>query len=175
MVDRYRRIDAVLCEQSENNPGLSGMGTTMTVALSLGRDLILTHVGDSRAYLLRKQQLLQLTHDQTLAQSLADQGAIRQEETATHWLRHVLTNALGGGKTRSEPEVQHLTLDSEDQLLLCTDGLTGCVDDPAIAAILASSTSADDACNALVELALRNGGKDNVTVVLARYRIPKDV
>jgi len=175
MAERYRRIDTVLRTQAQNDPGLSGMGTTMTLAVSIGRDLILTHIGDSRVYLLHRNQLHQLTRDQTLAQSLADQGVISQEDTATHKFRHVLTSALGGGKDRIAPEVRHLTLHNEDQVMLCTDGLTEFVTDATIAAILRGAGSAQEACSALVELALRNGGKDNVTVVLARYRMPQGV
>jgi protein phosphatase len=169
MSDRYRQIDAVLRERAERDPNLSGMGTTMTMAMSFGGDLVLSHIGDSRAYLLRAGELHQLTRDQTLAQALADRGVISQEETATHGLRHVLTSALGGGQANTEPQGQHVVLKDGDQLLLCTDGLSDIVDDSTIREVLRSTASAEDACGALVEAALRNGGKDNVTVALARY------
>ncbi len=169
MSARYRQIDAVLRERAERDPNLSGMGTTMTLAMSFGRDLVLTHIGDSRAYILRAGELHQLTRDQTLAQALADRGVISQEETATHGLRHVLTSALGGGEANTEPQVQHVVLKENDQLLLCTDGLTDIVDDTIIGNVLRMAASSEDACAALVEAALRNGGKDNVTVALARY------
>jgi serine/threonine protein phosphatase PrpC len=175
MTERYHQTDDVLCEQGQNDPRLSGMGTTMTLACSLGHDLILTHVGDSRAYLLRAGELHQLTRDQTLAQSLADRGIIRQEDTATHRLRHTLTSALGVGRGRLEPEVQHISLVHEDQVLLCSDGLTEMVDNSMIRAVLHRPVSASDSCRALIDLALRNGGKDNVTVLLARYRFPQTV
>src|SRR5262249_3777304 len=147
---------------------LTGMGTTMTVACSLGIDLFVTHVGDSRVYLCRQGHLHQLTRDHTLAQSLADRGVIPHEEVATHRLRHVLTRALGG-KGEVEADVQRARLEDKDQLLLCTDGLTNMVDDAAIEAVLREAPTAGGACEALVERALKNGGKDNVTVVLARY------
>jgi protein phosphatase len=172
MTRRYQQIDAVLREEARANPDLAGMGTTMTLACSLGTDLVLAHIGDSRAYLFRSGQLLQLTRDQTVAQAMVDAGLLDPEEAETHRLRHLLTKVLGGGEDRSEPQVRHETLEQGDQLLLCTDGLTEMVDHAAIRAILGSAASANEACQSLVEQALKNGGKDNVTVVLARYRFP---
>jgi protein phosphatase len=169
MAERYRRVDAALRAEAQADPSLSGMGTTMTLACSLGADLILGHVGDSRAYLLRNDALHLLTRDHTLVRELVDRGVVRPEQAAKHPLRHVLTQALGGGG-EIEAEFQRVSLADEDQLLLCTDGLTDMVDSTAIGAILRSSASSKDACQALVELALQKGGKDNVTVVLARYR-----
>jgi protein phosphatase len=174
MADRYRQIDAVLRGQAWDDPSLAGMGTTMTLAASVGRNLVLAHIGDSRAYLLRRGRLYQLTQDQTMAQTLADQGIIRPEDKASHWLRHVLTSALGGGNSKAKPEVRSIGLARDDQVLLCTDGLTEHVDDPTIAQVLQSAASADEACRSLLQLALTNGGKDNVTIVVARYQFPKD-
>jgi protein phosphatase len=170
MTERYRQVDATLREEARADPSLAGMGTTMTLACSLGADLILAHVGDSRAYLLRGGALHSLTRDHTLVQELVDRGVVRPEQAAQHPFRHVLTRALGGRGDEIEAEVQQVLLADADQLLLCTDGLTDMVDAMTIAAILQSSASSDDACQTLVELALQNGGKDNVTVVLARYR-----
>jgi protein phosphatase len=170
MAERYRRVDAALREEAEADPGLAGMGTTMTLACSLGANLILAHVGDSRAYLLRGGALHSLTRDHTLVRELVDRGVVRPEQAAQHPFRHVLTRALGGSGGEIEAEVQQVLLADADQLLLCTDGLTDMVDATTIGAILQSSASSDDACQALVDLALQKGGKDNVTVVLARYR-----
>jgi protein phosphatase len=170
MAERYRRVDAALREEAQADPSLSGMGTTMTLACSLGANLILAHVGDSRAYLLRSGALHLLTRDHTLVQELVDQGVVCPEHAAKHPFRHVLTRVLGGGGGEMEAEVERVSLADADQLLLCTDGLTNMVDSMTIGAILRSSASSNDACQTLVELALQNGGKDNVTVVLARYR-----
>jgi protein phosphatase len=85
----------------------------------------------------------------------------------------MLTKVLGGGEDRSEPQVRHETLEQDDQLLLCTDGLTEMIDNAAIGAILGSAAASREACALLVEAALKNGGKDNVTVALARYRFPE--
>ena len=148
------------------------MGTTLTVALSLGPDLTVAHVGDSRVYLLRRGALHRLTRDHTLAQELADLGEIPAGDVATHRLRHVLTQAIGVWEAGGEPEVRRFRLADGDRLLLCTDGLTEMVDDATIAAELGRDRSAADIGQALIDLALARGGRDNVTVVVAGYRIP---
>ncbi len=170
MARRYRQVDAVLGEAARIDSALKGMSTTMTVACSLSNDLFLGHVGDSRAYLVRGDKIHQLTRDHTGAQALAAMGIIQPEQVKTHRLRHVLTRVLGAGSGRVEADVQRLSLSDGDQVLLCTDGLTEMVDTAAIAEALRGGGTAAEACQALVELALKNGGKDNVTVALARYR-----
>jgi serine/threonine protein phosphatase PrpC len=149
------------------------MGTTLTVACSVGADLVLYYVGDSRAYLFRQGKLHRLTRDHTLAQHLADEGCIAQEEIATHRSRHVLTRALGQSGGEVEAELQHLRLANGDRLLLCTDGMTDMVPDARIAEVLCGLDRSHEACRALIDLALAAGGRDNVTVVLARYAIPE--
>ena len=173
MEERFRKIKDVFVERAQAEPALAGMGTTMTLAGSVGADLIIAHVGDSRAYLFRRGELHHLTRDQTLAQTLADAGAIRPEQVATHPSRHVLTGAITTQKGEAPAELHHLRLSDGDQLLLCSDGMSDMATDDAIAGTLGRAGSAADACRALVDLALEGGGKDNVTVVLARYRIPQ--
>jgi PPM family protein phosphatase len=171
MEERFRRIQDVFVERARAEPGLAGMGTTMTLAGNVGADLIIAHVGDSRAYLFRAGRLRRLTHDQTMAQMLADAGAIRPEEVATHPSRHVLTGAITTDRGESPVELHHLRLTDGDQILLSTDGLTEMVAEDAIAEALGRRGTATETCRSLVDLALEGGGKDNVTVVLARYRI----
>jgi protein phosphatase len=171
--ERYRRIHAMLCEQGRGDPNLAGMGTTMTLACSLGEGLVVGHVGDSRVYLLRGSKLHQLTRDHTLVQALVDMGQLTAEEAARHPRRHVLTRSLGAGDHSEEGDFQCAWLADGDQLLLCTDGLTNMVDDASIASVLRSAASADEACRTLVATALDKGGTDNVTVALARYRFPR--
>jgi protein phosphatase len=150
------------------------MGTTLTIAWSLGAELFVAHIGDSRVYLSRDGLLCQLTRDHTLAQTLADSGLIAPEEVATHRLRHVLTQAMGSPDMGGKPQVQRLRLADGDRLLLCTDGLTDMVEEGKIAAVLGRPTSAAETCQALVDLALEGGGRDNVTVVVGAYRLPKE-
>jgi serine/threonine protein phosphatase PrpC len=173
MTHRFRQVDDELREQGESNPTFHGMGTTLTVAATLGTDLFLSHIGDSRAYLLRGEKLQQLTKDHTLAQALIDAGIAGPNDTSTRAMRHVLTAALGSTGERTDPQVQRLHLSDRDQLLLCTDGLTEMVTEHDIAAVLADANSSQAACQALIDLALAGGGNDNITVVLARYHFPQ--
>ncbi len=170
-VERFRDVNAALIERGRRDRGLAGMGTTLTLAWNFQTTLFLAHVGDSRAYLFRGGTLHRLTHDHTVAQRLADAGVISEQEIATHWLRHVLTQAIGISESESKPQVQRVELMDGDRLLLCTDGLTDMVDDTMIAATLGRSTTAPQTSETLVDLALKGGGKDNVTVVVCGYRL----
>ncbi len=169
----YRKVKEKLAQEARLKPELRGMGTTMTGAYSLGDDLFVIHVGDSRAYLYRDGVLRRLTKDHTHAQMLADAGIIRPEAVGTHRLRHVLTNALGGAESEGNAEIHRMRLFDGDRILLCSDGLHDMVDDEAIVEILKRERASNPACEALVKSALDNGGKDNVTVVVAGYRIPE--
>jgi protein phosphatase len=171
MAERFREIDTYLRDYASGDAKLLGMGTTMTLAASLGATVTLGHIGDSRAYLYRDGQLHQLTRDHTLVQSLVELRQLTPEQAARHPYRHVLSQALGGGQ-QGYGDFQRMTLVDGDQLLLCTDGLTDMVNDPTLASALGQAGSANEACQTLIALALKNGGKDNVTVALARYRFP---
>jgi protein phosphatase len=168
-----RAVDLALTEYARGDKKLTGMGTTLTVAYTVGADLFTLHVGDSRAYLYRQGRLTQLTRDHTVAQSLADAGDIQPEEVATHKHRHVLTSALGGNAGLVRADIERARLQDGDRLLLCTDGLTDLVADDRIAHALEEAESPQHACNRLIELALAEGGRDNVTAVVARYTIPE--
>ena len=172
---RVREVGAMLVEQGQRNPELEGMGTTLTAARSLGRDLQITHVGDSRAYLFRGGRLHHLTRDHTYAQLLVDLGQLESVDQAKPRLRHVLTNALGGADRDVKVDIDMLRLEDGDRVILCSDGLTDMVDDKAIAGILASASSSKPACEALMKRALENGGRDNVTVIVAGYKLPSDL
>jgi PPM family protein phosphatase len=172
MTERFRLIDSALRDHAESDPSLLGMGTTLTAVVSLGAELFVGHLGDSRAYLFRNKRLHQLTRDNTLAQELIDAGIARPQDTATQAMRHVLTAALATGE-QADPQVQRFHLSDGDQVLLCTDGLTGMVKDETIATILSDSDSATQACQTLIDLALAAGGSDNTTAIVARYRFPR--
>ena len=169
MTERFFDIDDVLRKEANSDQTLRGMGTTLTVAGAMGNDLIIGHVGDSRAYLLRGDSFQQLTTDHTLAQALIDAGVASRDDPASRSMRHVLTAAVGSLGEQVDPQVQRLKLSAGDQLLLCTDGLTETVDDEVIAQVIRESDSAQHACQALVDLALASGGPDNITVVLAHF------
>jgi protein phosphatase len=169
--DRFRQIDAILAERARADPALAGMGTTLTIAASIGPHLLLYHVGDSRAYLFRAGRLHRLTRDHTYAQDLADAGQIDPAALPGHRLRHVLTRVIGKGGGAAEADFECMPLADGDQILLCTDGLNEMVGDDQIAAALDQDRPAEATCRALIDLALDAGGKDNVTAVLARYSI----
>jgi protein phosphatase len=168
MTERFFRIDETLKQQADDDPSLSGMGTTLTAAATLGDDIVIGHIGDSRAYLYRNNVLKQLTRDHTVAQELIDAG-LSGADPAARSMRHVLTAALGVLGTRTKPEVKRIQLRPHDQILICTDGLTAMVDDTTISSALDTAESASSACSDLVSLALAAGGRDNVTVVVARF------
>jgi len=163
------QTDARLLEEGQRHPNWWGMGTTLTMAYSLGRDLFLVHIGDSRCYLFRQGHLRQLTNDHTYVQELVNRGHLRPEEVAGHHLRHVITNVVGGTEAGVRPEVHRLTLQAGDVVLLCSDGLTEMVPDEDIAATLGAATDPQAACTQLLHTANERGGKDNVTAIVARY------
>lgn len=168
MTERFLQVDTELRRQAEQDSKLRGMGTTLTVAGMLGNDVVIGHVGDSRAYLLRQGSLGQITNDHTLAQRLIDAGLVKPDEPAARSMRHVLTAAVGSLAEHTIPQVGLFQLSAGDQVLLCTDGLTDMLSDEAIASVLGDADSAQDASEKLVDLALGAGGLDNLTVVVAR-------
>jgi PPM family protein phosphatase len=173
---RFQKVRETLVARAEADPSLKGMATTMTVAGTVGPEVLIAHVGDSRAYVLRRGgRLEKLTRDQTMAQSLADSGAIRQEEVERSPYRHVLTSALATRGAFVQVELKRSRLEDGDSLLLCSDGLTDMVPETRVAGVLREASSSADACRRLVDLALEAGGKDNVTAVVARYRVPPEV
>jgi protein phosphatase len=146
------------------------LGTTLTMAYVAWPDLLLVHVGDSRAYLLRDDKLHRLTVDHTLAQQMIAGKMLTAEQAASSRFSHVLVNAVGGGTDALDVELRHLELRPEDQLLLCTDGLYDMVADDAIAKALRDTAApVAQVVNGLVAAANAAGGKDNVTAVLARF------
>jgi protein phosphatase len=169
MTERFLEIDAILRKEADKDTTLQGMGTTLTVAGVLGSDLVIGHVGDSRAYLLRGDELKQLTTDHTLAQALIDAGVANRDDPASRSMRHVLTAAVGSLGEQIGPQVQRFKICAGDKLLLCTDGLTEMVEDSTIASVVSEGKSAQAACQDLVDLSLAAGGTDNVTVVLAHF------
>jgi serine/threonine protein phosphatase PrpC len=164
-----READARVFEEGAEHPELSGMGTTLTVAYSLRANLFVAHAGDSRCYLYRAPELMRLTHDHTLAEILSSNGPAPPTEADRRRLSHVITNAIGGRTPGVRAEVQKHSVQPGDILLLATDGLTRGVSDEQIAATLASERDPKATCERLVAQALDAGGRDNVTVLVARY------
>ncbi len=143
-----------------------GMATTLTLYLSVWPQAYLLQVGDSRCYLLRDGELTQITRDQTMAQEMVDLGVMKPEQVAGTRLEHTLTSSIGGSHT--QPSVTRFDMNWGHVLLLCSDGLTRHVSDDRIREVLRSMTSAQQACETLLQEALDGGGTDNITVVVGR-------
>ncbi len=169
-IRRFGRVNESVLEEARRQPWLKGMGTTLTMACSLGTNLVIAHVGDSPVYLMRRGGLNRLTRDHTVAQEMAQHGPFPLQALPPRY-RHALTQAIGVRDTGGEPDVRQLSLEDGDRLLLCSDGLTDMVDDAMIATLLKDGDSSENACRALLDLALERGGRDNVTVVVATYRV----
>lgn len=158
------QIQSTMRDYIRSDPALAGMGTTWTSALCLSHDVLIVHIGDSRAYTLRQKELRQITHDETVAQAFVDAGKAPQ---SVKQFRHLLLNHFGGDKQQVSAQIYHVRVEPGDRLLLCTDGLTDMISDDLISQTLQSHARPQETSDALVELALKNGGKDNVTVVVA--------
>src|SRR5262249_13558091 len=124
-------------------------------------------------YLFRAGGLHHLTRDHTYAQLLVDLGRLPSTDAADPRHRHILTNVLGGSDREGKVDIDLMKLEDGDRVLLCSDGLTEMVDDTTIAGILAGASASQQACDALVQRALDNGGRDNVTVIVAGYQLPQ--
>ncbi|MFD5750913.1 PP2C family protein-serine/threonine phosphatase [Streptomyces sp. NPDC127033] len=150
----------------EEDPQLEGMGTTLTALLWTGQRLGLVHVGDSRAYLLRDGVLTQITQDHTWVQRLVDEGRITEEEATTHPQRSLLMRALGSGD-HVEPDLSIREVRAGDRYLICSDGLSGVVSHQTMEETLAGYQGPQETIQALIQLALRGGGPDNITCIVA--------
>lgn len=169
LIDRLRQAVSAanqqLRETVEANPQMEGMGTTLTAMLFSGSKVGLVNVGDSRTYLFREGQLVQITKDDTYVQMLVDEGRISPEEAGSHPQRSLLTRALDGREV--DPEYSVREVRPGDRYLLCSDGLSGVVSHETIAETLRDFRNPDECVERLVQLALRGGGPDNVTVIVA--------
>ncbi|HKS79759.1 MAG TPA: Stp1/IreP family PP2C-type Ser/Thr phosphatase [Gaiellaceae bacterium] len=176
------RIDALIQEanrriydRASTDPAASGMGTTMTVALVEEMTVAIGHVGDSRAYLVRGEQMEQLTDDHSLVNELLKSGRLSEEEAHVHPQRSVITRAVG---TDPDVDVDGFTIEAEedDVFLLCSDGLTDMVSDEEILELVHSHRDdLDKAVKALVTAANRGGGEDNITAVAFRISAEQPV
>ncbi len=146
------------------------MGTTLTLAYLLGGRMYVVHAGDSRCYLFRDGHLQQLTTDHTLAQKLVDDGALTPDDAKKSRWRHMLWNCVGGGSDVVDPEVSKVVLEPNDTILLCSDGVTGMIDDAEIRNIIDAAKSSDQAVKRLVDASNEAGGKDNITAVVTRVQ-----
>jgi len=155
--------------RSQEDSRCAGMGATFTGAAVRGDNLDLVQVGDSRGYVIRKDQIRLATKDQSLVQQLVDVGQISESEAETHMFRNVILQALGA-QSEVQPVTGRIRLRQDDLVLLCSDGLSGKLRAEDIQHIVLNSRdNLSKACDALIEEANNRGGEDNITVVLARF------
>lgn len=166
LADAVASARSTLHDMSLADPATEGMGTTLTAMLWAGAQVAICHIGDSRAYLLRDEDLYQITRDHTLIQSLVDEGKLSPAAAATHPQRSLIMRALQGS-TDADPDLAMHEAEVGDRYLLCSDGLTDVVTDKAVHEILVSVADADQAVRQLINLANANGGPDNITCIVA--------
>lgn len=162
--EAVQTVNLALWEQQEKDASLTGMGTTLTVLWACGDKMIIGQVGDSRAYLLRNGQMKQMTNDHSMVADMVRRGVLTEEQAACHPMRNYITRAVG---TDSEVETDVTTVPRRhgDRWLICSDGLYGSMDRQTLET-LAQAEDMDQAADALLQKALDNGGKDNISLVL---------
>ncbi|MDH7481417.1 MAG: Stp1/IreP family PP2C-type Ser/Thr phosphatase [Armatimonadota bacterium] len=170
----FKAANDAIYRQAASSPELQGMGTTCVVAAVKGEQVYLGHMGDSRAYLFRNGELCRLTEDHSFVAEKIKAGEITEEQARKSRFRNVVTRTVGI-EPDAEPEISSTDLKLGDILLLCTDGLTVPVSEVEIKSILASVSGPEEACDELVNAALRNGGSDNITAVVAAYGWDKSI
>ncbi|HPW58562.1 MAG TPA: Stp1/IreP family PP2C-type Ser/Thr phosphatase [Candidatus Rifleibacterium sp.] len=164
--EMFATVNAAVWSHAQENPDTKGMGTTMTMMVIKGARAIVGHIGDSRLYRLRGGKLEQLTNDHSLVGEQVRMGKLTPEAARVHPTRHILSRVMG---TRQfvVPDIFETELKSSDVLLLCSDGLSGMVEDFQIEELL-RNTVPSRAAKKLIEAANQAGGKDNSTVVVAQ-------
>jgi serine/threonine protein phosphatase PrpC len=165
--EAFAKVNAVVHEEGERSEELKGMGTTLCSLFFLRNSAILAHVGDSRIYRLKKRILEQMTMDHSLVSELVALGAMKQEEAETFPYKHILTRAIGT-HLKVESSVKSIEVEPEDLFMLCSDGLTNFVTDQQLETILNSELPLVQKARALVDLAIEQGGGDNVTLILVK-------
>lgn len=164
---QLRAENETILKAADRFPDLNGMGTTIVLAIFFEKEVLLAHLGDSRAYVYSEGNFIQLTEDHSLVNELVKMGQITKEQAKNHPQKNIITQALGVSST-IDPEYNELEMKNHDVFLLCTDGLTNSLSDPLIQQALATKgLSLQECCNKLVNEANRLGGGDNITVCLA--------
>jgi serine/threonine protein phosphatase PrpC len=163
-----RNINQDLFKFAGKNPHLKGMGTTLTLALVMGLKIHIGHVGDSRAYIVSKDEMRQITRDHSLVQEMVDRGELTPEEARTHPRKNIITRAIGVYKD-IDVDVYEEYIFGDDYLLLCCDGLTDMVTDQEIYTVVMSNDDPQQICDILIQKANEKGGRDNISVIVAQF------
>lgn len=167
LIAAVRIANGRVIEAMKKDARLRGMGTTVVASMYDGDKLSVAHVGDSRAYLIRDGAISRLTDDHSWVFEQVKAGMLSEEEAERHPFRNVITRALGGANAVA-PDASEVTLRAGDQVLLCSDGLSGMVSEPEIMRIVAEAPTAEVACRNLIDAANQRGGHDNITAVVIR-------
>ena len=165
LAQAFEEANRRVMDAASNDASLEGMGTTLVAALERGSELLISSVGDSRAYIYEDGQLLVITEDQTWVHEVGRRLGLDEVSLKTHPMRHVLTMAIG---VSPELRIHSYVLNPQrgTQVLLCSDGLHGVIEPSMIAETLAREASLEDKCTSLIEAARASGGPDNITAVL---------
>jgi PPM family protein phosphatase len=161
-----KKANWAIWSRSQRNPQEQGMGATLTALLIENNHAHIVQVGDSRAYVVRNGHIFRLTKDQSMVQTLIDSGIIQPEEAETHPYRHVILQSLGAEPT-VYPVTSTIDLYDGDQLLVCSDGLSGMLRDELMQELIMNAPTVEDGCRTLLDAANAHGGKDNITLILA--------
>ncbi len=164
ITDLFEQANHSIWKEALNNEHLTGMGTTLTLGIIVGSELHVGHIGDSRAYIISLEKIIQLTEDHSYVQKLVNENQLQAGEEKNHPKQNLLTRALGTDYT-VDVDIYHYTLDPRDYVLLCTDGLTRMVSDEEILDII-NSCQGSEAADRLINTANARGGPDNITVLL---------
>ena len=168
MKEAVELANAQIYSYAREHPEVRGMGTTVTAAGVFGNDLYLTQIGDSRAYLIRGTEAIQLTKDQSLMQRLVDAGELTEDEAEQSERRNIILQALGPDP-RVKVDLTYQSIRRGDILILCSDGLSGLVRREEFATLAGKHPEPPALCSALIDLANARGGPDNITVITARF------
>ncbi|MFO7291273.1 protein phosphatase [Planifilum fulgidum] len=167
LLDAVVKANAEVHQLASGNEEYRGMGTTVIAAVVSESEVVLAHIGDSRAYILHDGGLYQLTEDHSLVNMLLKHGQITEEEARTHPHRNMIVKALGTN-TEVEADIIVTPWEKEDILLICSDGLTGMVEERDIGLVLTSDVSLSEQADKLIRLALDAGGTDNISLILIK-------
>ena len=158
-----------LIEEARSDDELKGMGTTVTMCLVLDGEMYIGHVGDSRAYLLRDEELIQITQDHSLVGELLRIGSITKDEAVNHPKKNIITRALGSD-SKIKVDVFTRELRRDDRIILCTDGLTNMVSEEEILKVILTDKNPSAICSTLVNISNEAGGIDNTTIMIIKAK-----
>lgn len=170
LAEGFQKVNRLIYEEQLKDPTLSGMGTTLTVLWENEQEILLGHIGDSRAYLLRNGQFIQVSEDHSMVAELVRDGIITEEQAQTHPYRNVITQAVGTTAEDMDVYLKHMEKQRGDKFLVCSDGLYEYVHKEEMKHLLLHY-SPEDAADIMIEKALEDGGKDNVTVLIAEVTL----